>query len=72
VYDMALDRALAEADPDKRGTLMRAAEAIVMDDMPILPLYYYSSRALVRPEVTGWRDNDAHVHPSRTLGLRKP
>jgi oligopeptide transport system substrate-binding protein len=72
VYDMALDRALAEADPDKRGTLMRAAEAIVMDDMPILPLYYYSSRALVRPAVIGWHDNDAHVHPSRTLGLRKP
>jgi oligopeptide transport system substrate-binding protein len=42
----------------------------LMADMPIIPLYYYSSRALVRPNVTGWRDNDAHTHPSRTLGVR--
>lgn len=69
VYDAALDAALAEARPAARAGLMRKAEAIMMQDMPILPLYYYSSRALVRTNVTGWRDNDAHVHPSRTLGL---
>jgi peptide/nickel transport system substrate-binding protein/oligopeptide transport system substrate-binding protein len=71
-YDAALDAALAEPEPKARVALMRRAEAILMADMPIIPLYYYSSRALVRPNVTGWRDNDAHVHPSRTLGLKTP
>lgn len=70
VYDKALDMALAEADPRKRTALMRQTEAILMEAMPIVPLYHYSSRALVRPNVTGWRDNDAHTHPSRTLGLK--
>ena len=71
-FDMALDAALAEAEPKARAALMRKAESILMQDMPILPLYYYSSRALVRPNVTGWRDNSAHTHPSRTLGLAQP
>ena len=70
VYDAALDAALAEPNPKARVALMRRAEAILMADMPIIPLYYYSSRALVRPNVTGWRDNDAHTHPSRTLGVK--
>jgi oligopeptide transport system substrate-binding protein len=69
-YDAALDAALSEPNPSARVALMRKAEAILMQDMPIIPLYYYSSRALVRPNVTGWRDNDAHTHPSRTLGLK--
>jgi oligopeptide transport system substrate-binding protein len=70
-YDTALDAALAEADPAKRAAKMRAAEAMLMRDMPILPLYYYASRALVRPNVTGWQDNAGHIHPSRTLGIKR-
>jgi oligopeptide transport system substrate-binding protein len=70
-YDAALDAALAEADPIKRADKMRLAEAILINDMPILPLYYYASRALVRPNVTGWQDNDGHIHPSRTLGVNR-
>jgi oligopeptide transport system substrate-binding protein len=69
-YDAALDAALAEPEPKARAAKMRVAEAILMNDMPILPLYYYASRALVQPRVTGWQDNDAHVHPSRTLGIK--
>jgi peptide/nickel transport system substrate-binding protein/oligopeptide transport system substrate-binding protein len=69
-FDTALDAALAEAEPAARVVKMREAEAMLMHDSPILPLYYYASRALVRPNVTGWRDNDGHVHPSRTLGIK--
>jgi oligopeptide transport system substrate-binding protein len=71
-YDAALDDALAEADPKTRVALMRKVEEFLLDDMPILPLYFYASRALVSPHVTGWQDNDGHIHPSRTLGIKRP
>jgi oligopeptide transport system substrate-binding protein len=71
-YDAALDAALAEADPIKRAAKMRNVEEFLLEDMPILPLYYYASRALVSPNVTGWQDNDGHIHPSRTLGIKRP
>ena len=66
-YDKAIDRALAEADLKKRADLMRDAERILIADMPILPLYFYATRTLVRPAIRGWQDNPSNVHPSRTL-----
>jgi oligopeptide transport system substrate-binding protein len=70
-YDAALDAALNEPDPARRAAKMKAAEAILLDDMPILPLYYYVTRALVHPKVSGWQDNIANVHPSYNLAISK-
>jgi oligopeptide transport system substrate-binding protein len=71
VYEKAMDAALAEADPKRRAEKMQAAEKIVINEAAVLPLYYYASRALVSPRVTGWQDNSGNVHPSRTLGVRR-
>ncbi len=70
-FDSAMATATKEANPSKRASLMRRAEAIMMNDVPVLPIYFYVSRALVSPRVTGWVDNPANIHPSRTLGLSK-
>ncbi|MDB5688634.1 MAG: 4-phytase [Sphingomonas bacterium] len=68
-YDTALAAAAAEPDSAARAIGMRRAETILMENAPVLPIYYYVSRALVARRVVGWRDNPANVHPSRTLTL---
>ncbi len=40
-----------------------------MNDLPFIPLLYYSSRSLVSPKLGGWNDNIQNVHPTRFLSL---
>ncbi len=69
-YDRVLAQAIAEADPAKRQVLMRQAEAILIADMPVLPLYFYVTRSLVAKRIAGWEDNISNVHPSHSLRIR--
>lgn len=68
-FDQALRAALATADAGQREAGMQAAERILIDDAPVLPLYIYQSRALVAPRIRGWQDNPANMHPSSTLSV---
>ena len=72
VFDALLEQALAESQPEKRARMMEAAEARLIDQAVTLPIYFYVSRNMVSPQVIGWQDNLADIHPSRTLALRAP
>lgn len=54
-YDALVNQAKAESDQAKRWELMRQAEDILMEDMPIIPLYYYTKVKAAKPEVKGVR-----------------
>jgi oligopeptide transport system substrate-binding protein len=69
-FDNALAAAEEEPNPQRRALAMRHAEAILMADAPVLPIYFYVSRGLVSPRVGGWQDNAANIHPSRTLFVK--
>ena len=56
-----------EADPMKRMEYFRKAEQILMDEMPVIPLYYYISTAMVRPYVKGFYRNIQDVHPLKSI-----
>lgn len=68
-YDHLLDRASVERDPDHRAALMRQAEARLLDDMPVIPVYFYVTKRLVSPRVRGWQGNIMDHHPTRFLRL---
>jgi ABC-type oligopeptide transport system substrate-binding subunit len=73
-YDNArFDELMAAAGiaaPARRMELLQQAEAQLIQDMPVIPLYYYVSRHLVRPSVEGYRDNVRDIHLSRYLSLQ--
>ncbi|MED0679525.1 peptide ABC transporter substrate-binding protein [Aneurinibacillus thermoaerophilus] len=52
-YDALIDQAQKAADQAKRMELMHKAEKILMDEMPIMPIYFYAMPYAVKENVTG-------------------
>ena len=67
VYDRLLYLADHEADPVRRATYLRDAEAIMLEDAPLAPVFFYVNKNLVNPNVTGWVDNIVDHHRGRFL-----
>ncbi len=68
-YDEAVSKASLEADASKRRELMQQAEAIVVEDQPMIVLMHYLSKNLVAKKITGWVTNNMDAHLSRYLGV---
>lgn len=68
-YDARVREAAATADPGRRRALLEEAERILLDDLPLLPVYVYASKHLVKPWVIGARPNMMDHHYSRFLRL---
>ena len=65
-FDHLMIRADA-ADGADRMELLRQSETLLMEDMVVIPIYYYVSRHLVRPGTSGFIDNIRDIHLSRYL-----
>ncbi|MBD7915242.1 peptide ABC transporter substrate-binding protein [Clostridium sp. Sa3CUN1] len=62
-YDKLVNEAKIEGDLEKRWEIMKEAEDIVMNDMPIIPIYYYTLVKGAKPEVKGVRVSSlGHVY----------
>ncbi|MEH6458243.1 MAG: peptide ABC transporter substrate-binding protein [Cocleimonas sp.] len=66
-YDGLMKQAETELDAEKRIDLMQQAEKILLSEMPLIPIYYYTTQHLLSPELKGWVDNVMDIHPSRYL-----
>lgn len=64
-YDRFLDRAERAKDPVARHTLLRFAERLLLEELPIIPIYYYSSQNLVNPRLGGFYPNLLDEHPPK-------
>lgn len=65
-----LMKSTAEVSGNARMALLQQAEAQLMQDMTVIPLYYYVSRHLVSPGITGFSENVRDVHLSRYLDVK--
>ena len=70
------DRLLAEAgrtgDRQKRYDLFQRAEAILLDEAPLIPVYHYTHPYLIQPSVQGWHPTLLDHHPYKYLRLKPP
>jgi oligopeptide transport system substrate-binding protein len=71
-YDALLFEADRTADPAARHALMQRAESILLNDAPIIPIYYYTSVRLVDPSVRGWHTTLLDRHPYKNIWLENP
>lgn len=65
--DLIKNRVPAAADRETRMKLLRRAEEILLDELPVLPLYYGVSTSMVRPYVKNFHENILDVHPLKDI-----
>ncbi len=68
-YDRLIEAAAREAEPEARMALLHDAEEILMDELPIIPVYYYVSTFMVKPYVEGFYPNIQDVHPLQGMRI---
>ena len=68
-YDELMRSAGEQLDLDRRRLYLEEAERVLLADHVVIPLYFYVSKHLVKPEVEGWQDNILNYHYSQHLSL---
>ncbi len=70
-YDKLVKQAALTVDPPARAQLLQEAEKLVMRDMPMIPLYTYVNKHLVKPYVNGYATNLLDYNYSKFVSLAK-
>jgi oligopeptide transport system substrate-binding protein len=68
-FDSLLDRAATTADSSSRKSLLERAENLMLSDYPILPIYFYSTKRLVKPYIKGVSTNPLNRLYSKQLSM---
>jgi len=66
-YDELIRSAARETDPAIRMDILRQAEQIWVDEMPVIPIYFYTSINVVKPNVKGFFPSAQDLHPLQLL-----
>ena len=65
-FDKLYDRALSETNDSARYALYQQMDQIVINDAPVIPLWYDMAIHLVQPNITGFRPNPLNLLELRT------
>ncbi len=68
-YDRLLAEAGRAADTPGRFARLREAEALMLGEAPVIPLYYQPQRVLRHARVRGWHGNLLDLHPLKAIWL---
>ncbi len=68
-YDRLIAEAARTTDPRQRLDVFQKAEAILLDELPMIPIYFYTHVNARRPEVKGWYPTILDNHPYKYVHL---
>ena len=68
-YDALLKEAAGLSDPAARYAKMYEAEEILLDELPVLPIYWYTRVYTKSPHVKNWHPLLLDNHPWKHIGL---
>lgn len=66
-FDELMDAAAKELDLGKRAGLLHEAEKLAMDEFAVIPIYWYVSKNVVSPKITGFNDNAKDINRVRWM-----
>jgi ABC-type transport system substrate-binding protein len=69
-FDLLFEKALAETNDSQRYLLYQQADQVMMNDAPVVPLWYDKVVRLVQPNVKGFKPNALNLLELRRVSLR--
>ncbi len=69
-YDALISGATYQTGPERASTLSQA-ETLLINDYPVAPVYFFSSKHLVHPSVKGFQSNTLDRHLTRFLRIEE-
>ena len=62
-YDKLISDSYLESDAEKRLEMLYDAETILLEEMPIAPIYFYTRNYRLDTRVRGWNPKFLDNHP---------
>ncbi len=69
-FDSLIADAGREGDPETRMQLLRQAEQIFIDELPAIPIYFYTSTNMVKPNIEGLFPTAQDKHPMHLIRVK--
>lgn len=69
-YDALIAQAGRTLNPLERHELFQEAETILIEELPIIPIYFYVRAYLKHPSVRSWHANILDLHPYKFVHLQ--
>lgn len=69
-YNRLIAASMRETDVQARWGLLKQAEQIFCDELPVLPIYYYVKSDLLQPWIKGYDTHLGGVHASRWFTVK--
>jgi oligopeptide transport system substrate-binding protein len=70
-YDLFIADAARAPSAMERRAIFQKAEEMLLDEMPVLPIYFYTARYLIDPRVREWHPTILNHHPYKHVYLEE-